>query len=79
MTDFHMRSSFAAKSSEFASLCVKLDAMSPLKILSRGYSIASKDGEIITDTDGIACGDRIEVKLSGGSLDCEVIAAKKEN
>lgn len=77
--DAAVRSSFAAKSSEFASLCVKLDAMSPLKILSRGYSIASKDGEIITDTDGIACGDRIEVKLSGGSLDCEVIAAKKEN
>ena len=56
-----------------------VDAMSPLKILSRGYSIASKDGEIITDTDGIVCGDRINVKLSGGSLDCEVIAAKKES
>ncbi len=77
--DAVVRSSFAAKSSEFASLCAKLDAMSPLKILSRGYSIASKDGEIITDTDSIACGDRINVKLSGGSLDCEVIAAKKES
>ena len=77
--DAVVRSSFAAKSSEFASLCAKLDAMSPLKILSRGYSIASKDGEIITDTDGITCGDRINVKLSGGSLDCEVIAAKKES
>ena len=77
--DAVVRSSFAAKSSEFASLCAKLDAMSPLKILSRGYSIASKDGEIITDTDGIVCGDRINVKLSGGSLDCEVIAAKKES
>lgn len=77
--DAVVRSSFAAKSSEFAALCAKLDAMSPLKILSRGYSIASKDGEIITDTDGITCGDRINVKLSGGSLDCEVIAAKKES
>lgn len=77
--DAVVRSSFAVKSSEFASLCAKLDAMSPLKILSRGYSIASKDGEIITDTDGIACGDRINVKLSGGSIDCEVIAAKKES
>ncbi len=77
--DAVVRSIFAAKSSEFASLCAKLDAMSPLKILSRGYSIASKDGEIITDTDGIVCGDRINVKLSGGSLDCEVIAAKKES
>lgn len=77
--DAVVRSSFAAKSSEFTSLCAKLDAMSPLKILSRGYSIASKDGEIITDTDGITCGDRINVKLSGGSLDCEVIAAKKES
>ncbi len=72
-------SNVAAKSSEFASLCAKLDAMSPLKILSRGYSIASKDGVILTDVDGVDCGDKINVKLSGGSLDCEVIAAKKDS
>lgn len=77
--DAVVRHNLAAKSGEFASLCAKLDAMSPLKILSRGYSVASKDGEILTDVDGIVCGDRINVKLSGGSLDCEVIAAKKDS
>ncbi len=77
--DSVVRSNLASKSGEFASLCAKLDAMSPLKILSRGYSIASKDGAILTDVGGIANGDRINVKLSGGSLDCEVIAAKKDS
>ncbi len=77
--DSAVRQTLAARSGEFASLCAKLDALSPLKILSRGYSIASKDGAILTDIDGIGCGDRINVKLSGGSLDCEVIAAKKES
>ena len=77
--DSAVRQTLAARSGEFASLCGKLDALSPLKILSRGYSIASKDGAILTDVDGIGCGDRINVKLSGGSLDCEVIAAKKDS
>ena len=77
--DSAVRQTLAARSGEFASLCAKLDALSPLKILSRGYSIASKDGAILTDVDGIGCGDRINVKLSGGSLDCEVIAAKKDS
>ncbi len=77
--DSAVRQTLAARSGEIASLCAKLDALSPLKILSRGYSIASKDGAILTDVDGIGCGDRINVKLSGGSLDCEVIAAKKDS
>ena len=77
--DAAVRSNLAVKSNEFASLCAKLDAMSPLKILSRGYGIASKDGVILAGVDGVGCGDRINVKLSGGSLDCEVIAAKKDS
>ncbi len=64
---------FAEKSTELASLCAKLDAMSPLKILARGYSVATVDGRIITDSACVKAGDIINVKLSSGSLDCEVL------
>lgn len=64
------------KSKEFASLCAKLEAMSPLKILARGYSVASKDGKIITDVSSVAKGDMINVRVGGGDIGCEVIDVK---
>lgn len=69
----------AGKSGEFASLCAKLDAMSPLKILSRGYSVAMKDGRILTDTAHIETGDKINVKLSSGSFDCSVLSIQEDS
>lgn len=70
---------FAEKSGELAALCAKLDAMSPLKILARGYSVATKNGGILTDSASVDAGDKIKVKLSSGSLDCEVVAVQKES
>ncbi len=56
----------------FVQLAAKLDALSPLKVLGRGYAIAEKDGAAIRSADAVAPGDRISVKLTGGSLDCAV-------
>ncbi len=64
------------KSKEFSLLCAKLDAMSPLKILARGYSIASKQGKIIKDIASVEKGDMINVKVSGGDIECEVTKVK---
>lgn len=71
--DSAVKHGFAEKSSELASLCAKLDAMSPLKILARGYSVATKNGKVITDSSCVEAGDKINVKLSSGSIDCEVL------
>ncbi len=60
------------KSKEFSSLCAKLEAMSPLKILARGYSVASKDGKIISDVSDVEKGDMINVRVGGGDIECEV-------
>lgn len=62
----------AEKSNEFSSLCAKLEAMSPLKILARGYSVASKDGRILTDAGAVSPGDIINLRLGKGELECEV-------
>lgn len=60
------------KSKEFSSLCAKLEAMSPLKILARGYSVASKDGKKISDVSDVEKGDMINVRVGGGDIECEV-------
>ena len=60
-------------SSEFAILCSKLDALSPLKVLGRGYSIAKKDGVVIKNSDSLLSGDKISIQFADGSVDAEVI------
>lgn len=74
--DSAAKQNIAGKVKEFSALCAKLDAMSPLKILARGYSVASKDGRILTDSACVNTGDKINVILSNGSLECEVLSAE---
>ena len=56
----------------YVALAAKLDALSPLKVLGRGYAIAEKDGAPLRSASEAARGDRIDVRLSGGSLGCLV-------
>lgn len=48
----------------------KLDALSPLKVLSRGYSIVYKDGEVQHSVEGIRSGDKLSLRLSDGRIEC---------
>ena len=56
----------------YVALAAKLDALSPLKVLGRGYSIVEKEGTAIRSAADVVPGDSVNVKLSGGSLDCVV-------
>ena len=50
-----------------------LDAMSPLKVLGRGYAIAQKeDGRVLRSREEAAPGDRLRLRLADGSLLCQV-------
>lgn len=55
---------------EFRLAAGKLDALSPLAILSRGYSITSKlpDNVIIKDAKDLKAGDKVETRLGNGRL-----------
>ncbi len=56
----------------------KLDAMSPLKVLQRGYSMAQTErGEVLRSVNQAELGERITVKLSDGTL-CATVMDKKE-
>ena len=51
----------------------RLNALSPLATLERGYSISRKvDGEVLTSTQQVSVGDKIEVQLAHGHLACRV-------
>lgn len=56
------------------SLAASLDALSPLKVLGRGYSIAHReDGKAVVSISDVESGDRLKLTLSDGSVDCQVI------
>ena len=57
----------------FTRLTAALDALSPLKVLGRGYAMAQTiDGTILRDSRQVSAGDKIHVKLAQGSLECAV-------
>ena len=50
----------------------RLDAISPLKVLARGYAIAESRGKVLTRASQVKKGDQVRVRLSEGELSCEV-------
>ena len=63
----------SARKDRFGRLAASLDAMSPLKVLGRGYAIASlKDGKVLRSSDDASVGDEIDLRLGKGALTCRV-------
>ena len=61
------------KERQFVSLTAKLDALSPLKVLTRGYAlIRTEGGEVLKSVRQVEPGDRIVVKFTDGSLTAAV-------
>ncbi len=51
----------------------KLDALSPLQTLSRGYAIAvTESGNVIRSAKDVKSGDEFNLKLKDGNIDCTV-------
>jgi len=61
------------------SICMKLDALSPLKVLSRGYSAVLKDDKAVTSVKMLNTKDKIEICMSDGRVNCTVEQVYKEN
>jgi len=62
-----------AQMQRFTRLAASLDALSPLKVLGRGFAMAqTEDGTVLRSTAQVHTGDKIQVRLGDGSLDCTV-------
>ena len=60
-------------------MAAALYAMNPLRVLTRGYAVASdENGVILTSTSMIRKGSRLRLRLSDGSADCTVNGINKE-
>ena len=60
--------------SKKALTAAKLDALSPLKILSRGYgAVKNTSGGVINSIGQVSTGENIEIFLTDGSLDCKIV------
>ena len=63
----------------FVELTAKLDAMSPLKVLTRGYAMAQDEtGQVIRSVSQVSVGEKITVRLNDGNLEASV-TDRKEN
>ena len=63
-----------AKREKLSALCGRLDALSPLKVLARGYAIASDgNGRPIVSVSALAPEKRFSLRLADGSANCCVL------
>ena len=67
------RAAIDGAAGSFAILAQKLNALSPLSVLSRGYSVVDKDGEIVKRRCQLSSGDEIKIRLSDGDVNAVVV------
>ena len=73
-----MRAVTDRENGRFAALAASLDALSPLRVLGRGYALAqTEDGTVLRSAAQTAAGERIRVRLAQGQLVCDVAETKE--
>lgn len=63
---------YIEKSNEITKISAKLESLNPLSVLSRGYSIAEKDGVVITSSSQLNKGDNFTLEFSDGKINATV-------
>ena len=58
---------------KYVELVAKLDTLSPLKSLTRGYSLVEKNNNIIKSAKDVNTGDKIDLKFSDGTKQAEIL------
>ena len=66
------KNKFQKVKSEFSNVIAKLDTLSPLKTLVRGYSITEKDGKVISSSNDLKSGDSLNLRFIDGSKEAVV-------
>ena len=61
----------------FQRAAAKLDALSPLKVLSRGYAMVTREDAVVRSVTQLQPGDPVAVALSDGTVQCTVDAVQR--
>lgn len=64
----------------FAQTVATLDAISPLRVLARGYAVATrgKRGAVVTDAAALEAGDTLHIRFAKGAASCRVTDTEEE-
>ena len=69
----------AGQKQRFIHLTAKLDALSPLKVLARGYSVVlTPDGRVVQRAAQVQIGEQVDIKLHQGSFTASVTQIQEE-
>ena len=60
------------KGGSLAEFAARLDTLSPLKTLARGYAVAIKSGKTVRKAEELNAGDSITIKFTDGNVKCKV-------
>jgi exodeoxyribonuclease VII large subunit len=75
----HPRSELERARARLGRAAAALDALNPLRILARGYSMTRRpQGPVVTRAAELSVGDRLELTLHEGDVDCEVLATRPD-
>lgn len=56
----------------FGQLAAKLDALSPLAVMARGYAVASKeDGSVVRSANDLSSGEQFDLRLKKDTIKCK--------
>ena len=73
-----MEAIYRQKSQTFVHMTATLSALSPLKIMERGYGLVfAEDETLIKSKDQVSIGDKLAVTVKDGTLECEIIDIKE--
>ncbi len=59
-------------------LIEKLELVSPLSIMRKGYAIVKKDDKLVKSTDDVSIDDLLKLIVVNGSIDCKVLKIGKD-
>lgn len=76
--DERMRRLLSDRQMAFSAQVARLDALSPLKVMQRGFSLVYAGGKIVKSVDQFASGDELVVRLSDGSATARVEQIDRE-
>ena len=71
------RGAISEKEAAFGKNLAKINALNPLAVLSRGYSVVQKNGEVTSSVSELCVGDTISVRLADGEIDAAVTGLNK--
>ncbi|MBR3422944.1 MAG: exodeoxyribonuclease VII large subunit, partial [Clostridia bacterium] len=70
---------FLDKKARLASVCAKLETLSPLSVIARGYSaVTDGEGRLVKSVEQLRIGDIVSFRTGGGEADAEITEIRKD-